>query len=304
MLIANRLITGGYGLVGSQFQNGIKISSKSDLRNKSIVKNLFELYNPKEVIHLAAKVGGVGANMKANAKFYYDNVMMNTNVIEACRNHGVERAAIFLSTCVFPDKVEYPLTEDKIHLGPGHPSNYGYSYAKRMAEVQVRSYNEQYGTKYFCIIPCNIYGPGDNFSLESGHVIPALIHKVYLAKELNKPYIEVWGDGSPLREFIYSKDVAEITDKLINTDFTGNIIVSNPTEITIKSLVEYICVIMKYKGEIRWQLSKPNGQLKKPSSNSKLISIIGDYHFTSLEKGLRETIKWFEDNYYSDNIRK
>jgi GDP-L-fucose synthase len=265
-------------------------------------KYLFKIHQPEYVIHTAARVGGVGANMKANAEFFYDNVMMNTNVIEVCRVNNVKRAAFFLSTCVFPDKVEYPLTEEKIHLGPGHPSNYGYSYAKRMAEVQVRSYNDQYKTNYFCVIPCNIYGPGDNFSLENGHVIPSLIHKVYLAKQ-NNTDLEVWGDGSPLREFIYSKDVARITEKLLyETNFTGNIIVSNSFEWSIKDVVGMICEIMDFKGNIVWLKDKPNGQLKKPSDNSKLHAWIGNPNFTPLVKGLEETIGWFETNYA--NVRK
>ena len=313
MIIANTLITGGSGMVGMQFHKGLAFGSSQDLRNKKIVNHLWDLYNPKQVIHCAAKVGGVGANMKANAEFFYDNVMMNTNVIEACRTHNTERAAFFLSTCIFPDKVEYPLTEDKIHLGPGHPSNYGYSYAKRMMEVQVRAYNEQYGTKYFCVIPCNIYGPYDNFNLEGGHVIPALIHKVYLARENNLPYVEVWGDGSPKREFIFSKDVAKITTELLEkTNFTGNIIISNPEEYSIKQLVNNIVTLMNYKGEIKWLTDKPNGQHRKPSSIAKLESVLGrkivnedgrcDGNLTNLWDGLKETIEWFENNY--PNVRK
>lgn len=313
MIQANTLITGGTGMVGRQFSKGIHLSSQHyDLRKQSSVNKAFDFYNPKYVIHTAAKVGGVGANMKANAEFFYDNVMMNTNIIEACRKHKVERAAFFLSTCVFPDKIEYPLTEEKIHLGPGHPSNYGYSYAKRMAEIQVRSYNEQYGTKYFCVIPCNIYGPGDNFSLENGHVIPALIHKIYLARE-NKTDLEVWGDGSAKREFIFSKDVTKITEELLyKTDFTGNIIVSNPEEYSIKQLVNNITTLMNFKGNIKWLTDKPNGQLRKPSSIDKLESILGrkflnkdgkcDGNLVNLWDGLKETIEWFEQNY--PNIRK
>lgn len=299
------LITGGTGMVGSQFigENNIYLNSKSDLRKSKVVDHLLDLYQPDYVIHTAAKVGGVGANIKANATFFYDNVMMNTNIIEACREYGVKRAAFFLSTCIFPDDIIYPLTEYNIHLGPGHPSNYGYSYAKRMAEVQVRSYNEQYGTKYFCVIPCNIYGPGDNFNLENGHVIPALIHKVYLARENNLPYVEVWGNGSSQREFIFSKDIARITEKLLyETNFTGNIIVANNIEYPIVDLVSYIIDIMGYKGKIKWLTDKPNGQFKKPSSSEKLDIILGKQKYTPIYEGLKETIEWFEHNY--PNIRK
>ncbi len=307
------LITGGFGMVGWQFSNGVKLSSKSvDLTKSKQTERIFELYNPSHVVHLAARVGGVGANLANQAQFMYENIMMGANVIEACRKTEVERACFFLSTCVFPDKIEYPLTEEKIHLGPSHPSNYGYSEAKRAIEVLVRSYNEQYKTKYFCVIPCNVYGTGDNFSLTDGHVIPMLIHKTYLARE-NNTDLEVWGDGTPLREFIHAKDLARITEKILyNTDFTGNVIISNPEEYSIKQVVNTIVTLMKFDGEVKWLTDKPNGQHRKPSSINKLESILGeklvdsdgrcDGKMINLWDGLTETVKWFEQNY--PNIRK
>ncbi len=300
------LITGGKGMVGSQFikeDNSIYTTSEHDLRKPKIVNHLFDLYKPNYVIHTAAKVGGLGANMSNQAGFFYDNVMMNTNIIEACRKHNVERAAFFLSTCVFPDKVEYPLTEEKIHLGPSHPSNYGYSEAKRAAEVMIRAYNEQYNTKYFCIIPCNIYGPNDNFNLKDGHLIPALIHKCYLAK-INNTNFEVWGDGSPLREFIYAQDLADITKRLLyETDFTGNIIVSKTYEHSIKTIATMIAQLMEFDtSKIIFMKDRPNGQFRKPSDNSKLFSVLKDVKFTPLIEGLEKTIKWFNEKY--PNVRK
>lgn len=309
------LITGGSGMIGSQFNHpeSMYLSSKhGDFRKRKKVNHIFDLYTPSYVIHTAAKVGGIGANMSKQAEFMYDNIMMNTNVIEACRKYGVERACFFLSTCIFPDKVEYPLTEDKIHLGPSHPSNYGYSEAKRAMEVMVRAYNEQYGTKYFCVIPCNVYGPGDNFSLTEGHVIPMLIHKCYLARE-NNTDLEVWGDGRALREFIYSKDLAKITEKILyETDFTGNIIISNPEEYSIKQLVNNIVTLMKFEGNVKWLNDKPNGQFRKPSRIWKLQEVLDENYYdgnkvddtklTCLWDGLTETIQWFEQNY--PNIRK
>lgn len=298
------IITGGSGMVGRCFTSPFKLgSSAGDLRKSEHVERLFDYYNPEYVVHAAARVGGVGINMRKQAEFMYDNVMMNSNVIEACRKHEVERAAFFLSTCVFPDKIDYPLTEDKIHLGPGHPSNYGYSFSKRAMETMVRAYNEQYKTNYFCVIPCNIYGPGDNFNLQSGHVIPSLIHKCHKAMEAGTD-LEVWGDGSPLREFIYSKDVAQITEKLLyNTDFTGNVIISNPKEYSILELVSKITKIMEFRGNIVWLTNKPNGQLKKPSSISKLEEVSGAQTLTDLDSGLEETINWFKTNYHNGSVR-
>ncbi len=289
-------------MVGSKFKKGFGLTSKHDLRDKNIVEGIFKYFNPKNIIHTAAKVGGLGANSTKQAEFLYDNIMINSNIIEACKKYDVERACFFLSTCVFPDKIDYPLTEEKIHLGPSHPSNYGYSMAKRVMETLVKAYNEQYNTKYFCVIPCNVYGPGDNFSLADGHVIPMLIHKCYIARETNTPF-EVWGDGSALREFIFAKDLANITEKLMyETDFKGNIIVSNPEEYSIKQIVNNITHLMNFKGEIKWLTDKSNGQHRKPSSIEKLESILDKQNFTEMTEGLTETIKWFEENY--PNIRK
>ena len=197
------IVTGGTGLVGSAINTGVKLSSKDvDLRDWKSTLSLFEDYKPKNVIHSAARVGGLGGNMNYKGEFYYDNIMMNTNVLEASRRVGVKKVVSFLSTCVFPDDVEYPLTEKKIHLGEPHSSNYPYAYAKRMLDIQSRAYKEQYGVNYISVIPTNIYGPKDNFSIDNGHVIPSLIHKCYLAKKLNTDFV-VWGSGKPLREFIY-----------------------------------------------------------------------------------------------------
>lgn len=297
-----KLITGGTGLIGSAFKSGVKIGSSMDLRNYHSAHYAIGSYDPKVVVHTAARVGGLGANMKYPADFYNDNIKMNSNVIQACHELGVEKLVCFLSTCVFPDDVEYPLTEDKIELGPPHHSNFAYAYAKRMADVQIRAYNKQYGTKYFSVIPCNVYGPNDNFNLEQGHVIPMLIHKCWIAKESNKPF-EVWGSGKPLREFIYSEDVANIIDLLIEKyDDVTPVIISNPVEYSIKQVVELICEYMEFTGEVKWLDDKPDGQFRKPSSNQKLINIIGEYNFTTLEKGLQNTINWFKLNY--PNVRK
>lgn len=298
----NKLITGGSGLIGSAFNEGVKLNSNVDLRDYSNVESIIQTYNPEVVVHCAAKVGGVGANMQFPADFFMDNIRMNTNVIEACHKLKIPKLVSFLSTCVFPDKVEYPLDETKIELGPPHHSNFAYAYAKRMADVQIRAFNKQYGTQYFSVIPCNVYGPNDNYSLEVGHVIPMLIHKCYLAKQNNTAF-EVWGDGTPLREFVYSKDVANIVDLLIEKyEGTDPVIISNPIEYSIKQVVDLIAGYVGFNGEIVWLTDKPNGQYRKPSSNQRLLSIIGDYEFTTLEKGLKESVEWFILNY--PNVRK
>lgn len=292
------LITGGTGLVGSAISQGIKLSSKDgDLKDLKQTLNIFDKYKPKKIIHCAGKVGGLGGNMNYKGEFFYDNIMINTNVIEAARQFGVERLVCFLSTCVFPDDVEFPLTEKKVHNGEPHFSNYPYAYAKRMADIQIRAYREQYGIEYISVIPTNIYGPNDNFDIKTGHVLPSLIHKCYLA-EKNKTDLVIWGTGNPLREFIFSKDIAKLTEwALDNYTEDEPIIFSTSDAVPIKDVVDLIVEYMNFKGNVVWDNDKPDGQYRKPSSIKKLKSYLPDFQFTPIENGLKETIEWFYKNY-------
>lgn len=296
------LVTGGHGLVGCAIDADIKIGREWDLISSQQANAAFATHKPTHVIHCAGKVGGLGGNMKYKGEYLYDNVMINTNVIEAARLAGVTNLVSFLSTCVFPDKVTYPLTEDQIHNGFPHSSNYPYAYAKRLADIQIRAYREQYGLKYTSVIPTNIYGPNDNFSLEHGHVVPMLLHKMHLAIQNGEDF-RVWGTGKPLREFIYSKDVAELAKWAVNNyDEEEPIILTTSEEISIKDLVGLIAEEFNYKGNIIFEADKPDGQFRKPSSNAKLRGYLPDFKFTPIEQGIRETVKWFIQNY--DNARK
>ena len=293
------LVTGGHGLVGSEFisEQYFKPTSKDyDLRKREDTNRLM-IKQFDSVIHCAAKVGGVGGNINYKGEFFYDNIMMNTNVIEGARLSKVKNLVAFLSTCVFPDQVEYPLTEKKIHLGPPHFSNDAYAYAKRMTDIQIRSYKEQYGLNYKSVIPCNIYGPNDNYDIVNGHVLPSLIHKCYLARE-NKTPLTIWGSGKPLREFIFSRDVAKLTEWVLN-HYNENepIILSTSEEISIKDVTNIIVELMNFKGKIIFDSSKPDGQFRKPSDNSKIKNYLPDFKFTPLYEGLKETIEYFEKNY-------
>lgn len=299
------LVTGGYGLVGSEFNgpNYIPLSSSEcDLRVRHQVDEVLEKINFDSIIHCAGRVGGVGGNMSRKGEFFYDNIMINTNVIESARVHGIKNLVSFLSTCIFPDSVEYPLTEKKIHLGPPHFSNDAYAYAKRMTDIQIRSYKEQYGLNYKSVIPTNIYGPNDNYDIMGGHVIPSLIHKCYLAKQNDTPFV-IWGSGNPLREFIFSKDVAKLTEWVLDEYKEPEpIILSTSEEIKIKDLVNMIVEIMDFNGQIIFDKTKPDGQLRKPSDNKKLKKYLPDFKFTPLYDGLKVTIEYFEKNY--NNLRK
>ena len=294
------LVTGGTGLVGRCFQGGKFIRSNHvgcDLTDPRQVNAMFNSVRPDAVIHCAAKVGGLQANMTQKGDFFYQNIMMNTNVIESARKSGVKKLISFLSTCVFPNDVEYPLSPEKIHLGKPHYSNDAYAYAKRMSDIQIQAYREQFGCEYFSVIPTNIYGPGDNYNLQNGHVVPTLIHKFYLAKKNNTP-VEIWGTGKPLREFIYSEDVANLTSRLLE-NYSGSdpVILSTSQEVSIAELAEIIKNSINYKGKIIYQKEKPDGQFRKPSDNSVIKDLFPDFKFTPIEEGIQKSIDWFERNY-------
>jgi GDP-L-fucose synthase len=299
------IVTGGTGLVGSAFNNIetdheiiLLGTSDYDLRSSSEVNKMFKNESPDAVIHLAAKVGGVKGNSDYVADFFYDNIKINTNVLEVARKNNVSKVLSLLSTCIYPDNAIYPLTENQIHSGPPHESNFGYAYAKRMLEVQSRAIRKQYGLKYITAVPNNIYGPNDNFDLINSHVIPSIIRKIYEFKNY-KNIPEFWGDGKALREFTYSKDIAKALLFLIdNYEEEDPINIGCTKEISIKSLVEEISKILNVKTDkFLWNTKMPKGQHKKPSNNVSFLKINKDFKYTSLQSGLSETIKWFEKNY-------
>ena len=298
----NTLVTGGNGLVGSTIESTFKPTSKRlNLMNIDNIIRYITINKIDSIIHCAAKVGGIKSNMEHLGEFFYENIIINSNVLEAARHCGVEKVVSFMSTCVFPDDASYPLSPDQIHNGEPHPSNYSYAYAKRMLEVQSRAYREQYGCNFVTVIPCNIYGPNDNFDLDSGHVIPGLIHKCYLAKQNNTNF-EVWGTGRAYREFIYSKDIGKISQWVLeNYDSPEPLIISPDEEICIATVAQEIAWRMEYEGNIIYNQER-DGQLKKSSDNSKLKSLLPNFKFTPIEEGLQKSIDWFIENY--DKVRK
>jgi GDP-L-fucose synthase len=298
------LVTGGSGLVGKAIQkvktehDFIFLSSKDcDLTNFDKTKDLFDKIKPDYVIHLAACVGGLFKNMNKNLEIFEINLLINFNVIKCCHLYKIKKCISCLSTCIFPDNVTYPIKENMLHNGKPHESNYGYSYAKRLLEIHSRLYRETHNSKFICIIPCNIYGENDNFSLEEGHVIPALIHQCYLSKKFNKPFV-VKGTGSPLRQFIYVEDLANII-LLILEKYEGNddLIVATPEkdEISIKNIAELIAHYFEYDN-IKFDTNYSDGQYKKTVDNTKLRNFI-DYKMTDIKTGLSKTINWFKLNY-------
>jgi GDP-L-fucose synthase len=300
MINQNILVTGGHGLVGSYFKYGfIKPKRKDyDLRKEYDVLEMFKKYKPEYVIHLAARVGGIKANSDFIGDFYYDNIKINTNVLEAAKTFRVKKLVSLLSTCVFPAKSPYPLTENEIHNGQPHESNFGYAYAKRMLDVQSRAYRKQFGCNFITAIPNNLYGKRDNFNLESSHVIPAIIRKIWEAKITKKEEVLLWGDGSPLREFTYAKDVKNILLFLLDKyNSEDPINIGNTIEHSIAYTANTIKEILEYKGKIIWN-GELNGQLRKPSSNQKLVELGWDVNsYTTFTEGLTKTCSWFIKNY-------
>jgi len=273
-------------------------SDQFDLRREEETMRMFSYYEPDHVIHLAAKVGGIKANSDNLGTFYLDNIRINTNVLEAARKSGCSKVISLLSTCVYPDKAVYPLTEDQIHNGEPHSSNFAYAYAKRMLDVQSRAYRKQYGCNFITIIPNNLFGENDNYDLNDAHVIPAIMHKVFLAKQSNEDVV-LWGDGSALREFTYSGDLAKIIMFLLDTyNAKEPINVGNTQEYSIRRVAGMIAKNMGFKGSIIWNTDMPTGQLRKPSDNSKLRRRgWGQEDYTPFETALKNSCDWFMQHY-------
>jgi len=226
---------------------------------------------------------------------------MNTNIIDACVFYKIKKLLCCLSTCVYPDenKVTWPITEDQLHKGEPHASNFGYAFAKRMVDVHLRAVRQQYGLNYISVIPNNLYGEHDNFDLNNSHVLPALIRKIWEAKINNKPYFEVWGDGEVYREFTYSKDIANaMIFCLDNYKDASPINIGNNEEYLLKDVISILKKHLDYEGEIIFDTTKPKGQVRKPSSNKKILEIGWNKSwYTPIDVGLKKTCDWFKINY-------
>lgn len=305
------LVTGGTGLVGKAIQ---QISEQDNLPNEEFVflsskdgnltkldevEAIFEKHKPTHVIHLAALVGGLFKNLRANLDFFRQNMEINDNILACCHKYNVKKCVSCLSTCIFPDKTTYPIDETMVHNGPPHDSNFGYSYAKRMIDVLNKGYKEQHGCNFTSVIPCNVFGPNDNFNIEDGHVLPGLIHKVYLAKKNGSP-LTIWGTGKPLRQFIYSLDLARLFLLVLREyDDCSPIILSvdEKDEVSIKHAAEMIVEAMEFKNGVQFDTTRADGQYKKTASNEKLRKLWPDFKFTPMKQAMKESCDWFVKNY-------
>lgn len=304
-LSAKRIcVTGGAGFLGTHLIK--KLWGKGateifiphyedyDLVKETDIQRMLTDSNPDIIIHLAAHVGGIGANMAKPAEFFYDNLMMGVQLMHQAWKRGVEKFVAVGTICAYPKFTPIPFREE--HLWDGYPeeTNAPYGLAKKMLLVQAQAYRQQYGYNAIFLLPVNLYGPGDNFNPASSHVIPALIRKCLEAKDSNASEIVAWGDGSPTREFIYVEDAAEaisMATQFYNDSEPVNI--GSSFEISIKELTELIARLTNFEGRIRWDTSKPNGQPRRKLDISRAQQYFNFTAKTNFEEGLRNTIEWY-----------
>lgn len=300
-------VTGGSGFLGSHLctklsdtnnQVFIPRSKQFDLTDKNNAEKLI-LYTgvPDTVVHLAARCGGIGANRSHPGSYFYENIIMGINLIEACRKFKVPKIVLIGTVCSYPKRCAIPFKESDIWSGFPEETNAPYGIAKKSLYVMLDAYQKQYGLNSTILVPSNLYGPNDNFKEESSHVIPALIKKIYLAKINESPEVEVWGDGSASREFLYVEDAAEAIYKsiFIRTDTTP-INLGTGREITIKDLAMQIKLLLGYKGELKFNSIHPNGQPRRCVDTTLAKHILNFKAKTPLRVGLENTIDWFLNN--------
>jgi len=272
-------------------------SSEYNLVEKADIVRLLADSLPDLLIHLAAVVGGIGHNQKNPGRFFYENLMMGAQLIEQSRLRGVEKFVATGTVCAYPKFTPVPFKEDDLWKGYPEETNAPYGLAKKMMLVQSQAYREQYGFNSIFLLPANLYGPGDNFDLETSHVIPALIRKCVEARRRGADFIEVWGSGKPSREFLYVEDCAEgIVKAAANYDESDPVNLGNGREVVISDLVELIAKLTRFEGEIRWQSDRPDGQPRRQLDTSRALERFAFEATTSLEDGLKKTIEWYEND--------
>ena len=300
------LVTGAHGFVGQNLLQLLKekecnILSPSrqevDLRDEKQVREYFFERRPDVVLHLAGKVGGIGANKASPGEFFYDNIVMGTLVMEYARQAGCEKVVALAAGCGYPKHLPVPYTEEDFWLGLPDENSMGYSMAKKNLIIQSWAYRQQYNFNSVILLPANLYGPYDNFDLETSHVVPALIRKFLEAKENGDESVVVWGTGAASREFLYSVDTAQaILDMAERVNESGPFNLGTGKETTIKELVQTIKQIVGFEGSVVWDVSKPDGQPRRFYDMKKFHASLGYIPSTSLHDGLKHTVQWYIEN--------
>lgn len=300
-------VTGGAGFLGKVVTRKLEergareifvpTLEQYDLVDPQAIDRLLDDANPDIIIHLAAHVGGIGANREHPAEFFYDNLMMGVQLMHKSWQRGVEKFVAIGTVCAYPKFTPVPFKEDDLWIGYPEETNAPYGLAKKMLLVQSQAYRDQYDFNSIFLLPVNLYGPGDNFNPQSSHVIPALIRKCVEAQEANQPSIEVWGDGSPTREFLYVEDAAEgivMAAEFYNESLPVNL--GSGNEISIKDLAEKITDLTGYRGEIIWNRDKPNGQPRRALDITRAYDKFGFRAKVDFNEGLKATIDWYLAN--------
>jgi len=301
------LVTGGAGFLGSALVNKLRAagyenifvprSKEYDLRDQDMIRRLYKDAQPEIVIHLAATVGGIGANRANPGRFFYDNAIMGIQLMEYARQFKIAKFVVVGTVCAYPKFTPVPFSEDNLWNGYPEETNAPYGLAKKMLLVQAQGYRAQYGLNAIYLLPVNLYGPRDNFDLETSHVIPALIRKCVEAKESGKPEIELWGDGSPTREFLYVDDAAEgmvlATEKYDDGDPVN---LGSGEEVFIRDLAVMIASEVGFKGTLTWDTTKPNGQPRRCLDTARAKKAFGFQSGTKLREGIRKTVAWYLEN--------
>lgn len=297
------LVTGGTGFLGQYVGRELAAAGASvvavgrqqcDLRRRPQVDAMLDDVRPDAVVHLAAVVGGIGANQAAPGQFFYENAIMGLELLEAVRLRPIAKLVVAGTVCAYPKFAPIPFSEDDLWNGYPEETNAPYGLAKKMLLVQAQAYRDQYGTNAICLFPVNLYGPGDNFDAETGHVIPGLIRKFVEATDAGQASVTVWGDGSPTREFLHVRDAARgFRLALERYDDRDPVNLGSGHEISIRHLADQIARATGFTGEILWDTSRPNGQPRRKLDTSRALARFGFQAVTPFDEGLRETVAWY-----------
>ncbi|HEY2883269.1 MAG TPA: GDP-L-fucose synthase [Pirellulales bacterium] len=298
-------VTGGAGFLGREVCRALQAygpapifvprSREFDLRRRADIERMFRIARPEVLVHLAAVVGGIGANRVNPGRFFYDNAVMGIELLEAARLAGVDKFVVIGSICAYPKFTPAPFREDDLWNGYPEETNAPYGLAKKMLLVQAQAYRQQYGMNAVTLLPVNLYGPGDNFDPASSHVIPALVRKAIEARDAGRPFIEAWGTGTATREFLFVRDAAQAIAAATETyNQPEPVNIGSGQEISIRDLAGTICRLCGFRGEIRWNASQPDGQPRRSLDTSRAWQEFGFRAEIKLEAGLRETIEWYQ----------